>query len=203
MRNVTVGSIRWRILKAQVVAGDGGDPGVVTVGSIRWRILKGILNWALAGCLEWVTVGSIRWRILKVSALWTWAIAERLVTVGSIRWRILKGLPSYPPSARSPWVTVGSIRWRILKAAQFTFPLSAFEQLQWARSDGGYWKPYSAACCTARTAGYSGLDPMEDTERCLGTLLMQVLPRVTVGSIRWRILKVPGGLESLLSGTSC
>ena len=86
------------------------------------------------------------------------------VTVGSIRWRILKVGPHGGRKRRRAQVTVGSIRWRILKDAERKGLLVLLH-------------------------GYSGLDPMEDTERCprLGCLS---LPRlVTVGSIRWRILK--------------
>ena len=86
------------------------------------------------------------------------------VTVGSIRWRILK--PSrFPSRCTTPVaVTVGSIRWRILKEIL----------RQWL---------------AAIALGYSGLDPMEDTESQILAVISLILSTVTVGSIRWRILK--------------
>ena len=61
-------------------------------------------------------------------------------------------------------VTVGSIRWRILKV-------------------------HTAMAAIGVGPGYSGLDPMEDTERCGERPERAARPGVTVGSIRWRILK--------------
>ncbi len=40
--------------------------------------------------------------------------------------------------------------------------------------------------------GYSGFDPMEDTESQASLLIYRPLRWVTAGSIRWRILKVSG-----------
>ena len=61
------------------------------------------------------------------------------VTVGSIRWRILKVVDNYDTGLIAPAVTVGSIRWRILKGR--ADQVVGFHRL-----------------------GYSGFDPMEDTE---------------------------------------
>ena len=73
------------------------------------------------------------------------------------------GVAHWADSARAP-VTVGSIRWRILKV-----------ELAGAVDD--------------EVAGYSGLDPMEDTERSPWPRILPLCEGVTVGSIRWRILK--------------
>ena len=73
------------------------------------------------------------------SATWCPSAASTAVTVGSIRWRILKA-GSPPACCHSRRVTVGSIRWRILKEL------------------------YTNLAAPAHLS-YSGLDPMEDTER--------------------------------------
>ena len=83
------------------------------------------------------------------------------VTVGSIRWRILKVDCAERMVDRLAMVTVGSIRWRILKERRFAVPLTL-------------------------PVGYSGLDPMEDTESGPGATGLHRPASVTVGSIRWR-----------------
>ena len=93
------------------------------------------------------------------------------------------------PALRS--VTVGSIRWRILKVCRSLGRLgtgssySGLDPMEDTESSAtvGSWP--------IPPSGYSGLDPMEDTEsHCPGSGEPPV-GRVTVGSIRWRILKEP------------
>ena len=65
----------------------------VTVGSIRWRILKVAVEADAEMRRRRVTVGSIRWRILKARRLDGMDVG-RVVTVGSIRWRRVGGVPT-------------------------------------------------------------------------------------------------------------
>ena len=110
--------------------------------------------------------------------------------MGSIRWRILKPASSrYSPSA-SKYCYSGldpmedtetfHYEYRVMCENCGYSGLDPMEDTEtYARPDGAARSPPS----------YSGLDPMEDTETAVQQITGVEVWLVTVGSIRWRILK--------------